>query len=88
MNKCKTCGKTIDEKYEYCWTCNEKMKKIDRKRLQTFTCSVCGQTMHSMIWPGKRCCCCYAYRRSPKNTCSTNSINRNAVKNDFYGGYS
>ena len=67
MNFCKECGKIIDDKYEYCWDCNERIKHESEKHLETFTCANCHQTMHSMIWPGNLCCNCYSYCIAKQN---------------------
>ena len=76
MNYCKRCRKKINEKYEYCWDCNEFLKNESKKYLKTFTCTNCHQTMYSMAWPDNLCCNCYNYKKK-LSSCSINSINKN-----------
>jgi len=66
MNICKICKKTIDEKYETCYSCLETYKKQNTSHLTTFTCVECGVTMHSMKWEGDLCCNCYNHSKSIK----------------------
>ncbi len=70
MNLCKICNKEIDDIYEYCWNCNLNKQKDSKSHLETFTCSICKQTMFSMKWPGTLCCNCYSYSQSRKRMCA------------------
>ena len=66
MNQCIICSNDIDNKYEMCWSCLQKLKKNETTHLTTLTCTNCKLSMYSMEWPGNLCCSCYSYSQAKK----------------------